>query len=390
MTHFRDFFERYVAAHANRELRRLMASYSILNFSTSAVSLFEPIYLYSLGFSLSQILLFYLAVYVGYFFLLPIGAKFTYHLGLHHAMLLSSPFLVVYYLSLYAIKFHWLFIILAIFSLILQKILYWPAFHSEVVNFGSDGERGKEISTLSSLSYLSAFLGPAFGGVMIAAIGFPALFAVAAMLIIASNIPLITLPEIRRVADFNYFAAMKRLVEPGMRRFTLAMFGYGEELILMVIWPIYIFLVLKGYAATGAVVSLSLILSTVAILYIGRLSDLRGCRGLLKTGVIFTAASWIGRLFLRTNLGIFGADGFYRVARNLLGIPLASLVYARARAGQVMETIIAFEMALAVGKILAAGAGIAVLALFQQNFSALFILAGVMTAFYALYPRESK
>ncbi len=376
--------ERFIATRSSREVRRLMSSVAILDFAVAAISLFEPIYLYTLGFSLIQILLYYAAIYVLYLFLLPLGGKIANNLGFNHVITLSSPFLIAYYLSLFAIKYHPLFMILAIIVYPVQKILYWPGYHSELSRYGDDGERGREISNISSLSALVSILGPLFGGVMIAAVGFPALFAIAGMLILASNIPLMSLPEKMLHSGFKYGEAFKRLASHERRRDAIAMLGYGEELLALVIWPIFIYVFLKGYVATGALVSASILLSTIAVLYIGRIADLQSRHAVLRTGVIFTAASWIVRLFIRTSLGLLGVSVFYGVSRSMLGIPFLSLVYSRAGRSATMETIIFFEMSLAVGKILTALLGVLLLLISPNPFAALFILAAVCSSLFAL------
>jgi len=168
MTAFRDVFERLLATHASRQVKGLMSATALLNFAVSAISLFEPIYLYSLGWSLASICLYYFAVYALTFFLLPLGARYVGRLGFQHAILYSSPFLIVYYLALFAIPHHPGFVALAVAAFAVQKILYWPAFNAEMVKYGHDGERGREISNLASLSSFATILGPTFGGVLTA------------------------------------------------------------------------------------------------------------------------------------------------------------------------------------------------------------------------------
>ena len=78
------------------------------------------------------------------------------------------------------------------------------------------------------------------------------------------------------------------------------------------------------------------------------------------------------------------------MARNLLGIPLASMVYSRAKSDSMMETIIAYEMSLSIGKMLAALLGIALLFFLPGNFNALFALAAGMTLLYAFFPKAAS
>jgi len=386
MPSFKDFYDRFTATHADPEVRRLTASVGILDFAVASISLFEPIYLTTLGLTLPHVLLFYALVYLLYFFLLPLGARLSGRWGFHHAILYSSPFLIAYYLLLLAAKGDAWFLLLAAPVYALQKTLYWPSFHQELAKFGHDEERGREISNLASVSFLGAILGPVFGGVMISAAGFAPLFSVVGVLILASNIPLMSLPDRRTRDGFGYLPALKRVFEPERRRDALSRFGYGEELIGLVVWPVFIFTALKGYAETGLLVSASLLVTMISILYIGRLADLQSRHALLRSGTFFTAAAWVARMFVASPLGVLGADVFHRVSRALLGIPYISITYADAKKRGLLESVIFFEMALALGKAGAALLGAAVLWLVPGGFAAVFALAAAFTLLYARIP----
>ncbi len=385
MINFRGALDRLIATHPSEQVRGLMSSAGILNFATSSIALFEPIYLTVIGFSIIQVLLYYLAVYALMFLLLPCIHLVSRNLGFQHAILYSSPFLIVTYLSLYAAKFYPWFIVLAALAAAIQIVLYWPSFHGELAGFGVDGQRGKEISSVSGAIALSSILGPLFGGVMIAVVGFPALFAVASMLIIASNVPFLSIPDGRHRDGFEYRAAFRRLAAGENRRQVVSFLALGEDLISLVVWPIFIYQTLQGFTATGAVVSISLLVTTAITLFIGRISDVQSRHAVMRTGLIFLAGAWIARALARTGTAVFGADALYRVAGNTLWIPLLSMVYGRAKRASVLEGIVLFEQSLALGKILACLLGIVVLMIFPGSFTALFLLAGAFTLLYALY-----
>ncbi len=386
MTAFRDVFERFLATHASRQVKGLMSATALLNFAVSSISLFEPIYLYTLGWSFASICLYYFAVYALTFFLLPFGARFVGRLGFQHAILYSSPFLIVYYLALFAIPNHPGFIALAVAAFTAQKILYWPAFHAEMVKYGHDGERGREISNLASLSSFATILGPTFGGVLIAVAGFPAAFIAASLLILASNIPLLSIPEERSKDGFAYLPALKRVFAKEHRGDVVAMSGYGEEFVAMVVWPIFLFTTLKGYASTGVIVSVSILMTTLTMLFIGRLSDLQSRHAVLRTGAVFTSVSWIFRVFLSGPQGVLFGDFFYRSARSLLGIPMMSVVYERAGKGPMLERLIMFEMAVILGKAVFMVAGFVLALALPGNFAAFFLLAAAASLLYAKLP----
>jgi hypothetical protein len=154
----------------------------------------------------------------------------------------------------------------------------------------------------------------------------------------------------------------------------------------MVIWPIYIFTALKGFEATGFIVSLSILLSTLALLFIGRLSDLQSRHAVLRTGSIFTSFSWIIRPFLFGASGALAGDLLYRISRTLLSIPMITVIYERAGKGPLLERTSLYEMGVFFGKSMTMliGAGLALL--LPGNFTAFFILAAILSLFYSRLP----
>ena len=381
--HFRHYLEHYLAPHPSQEVRELFISTAILDFATSAVMIFEPIYLYTLKFTLEQILLFYIAIYVFYFLLLPIGGRICRSHGYEHTILFSSPFLILYYVSFFAISYSHFFIIAAVAALVIQKILYWPSYHSNFATWSDQAEGGREVSNMSALAAFASALAPVVGGLIIAVAGFRTLFAAVAVLILASNIPMLRTPEFFVPKPFSYGAALKRLGKKENRRSFLACLGFGEELIALVLWPIFIALIIPNLFSLGAIISLSMLANVLVTLYVGSLCDDGGKLPVLRSGAVYTAGSWLARLLVGGGLGIFLIDSFYRVAKNMIGVPLTALFYDDARRGAATETVVFFEMSLALGKILAAVLAIVIFRLFPGFWGGIFILAGIFTVFYA-------
>lgn len=387
--HFRSYMEHYFAPHPSRQVKELFASTAILNFATGTVMLFEPIYLRTIGFSVVQILLFYAALYVVYFFLLPLGGKICRRHGYEHTILFSSPFLIVWYLSFFAIPYHPAFIGVAILSLAIQKILYWPGYHANFATWSVKAEEGREVSNMAALAGLAAVLAPAFGGFLIVTAGYKALFIVVSVLILLSNVPLLKTPELYMPQPFAYAPAMRRLFAKANRSRLAAYMGFGEELLALVAWPLFLALMVPDAARLGAIVSFAMLANIAATLYVGRVSDDGGKTAVLRSGTVYTAASWLVRAFVTGGFGVFLIDSFYRIAKNMVNVPLLTMVYDDAKDGEVMDGVVLFEMALSLGKILAAILAAGALWLWPDAWIAVFAIgAGFTLLFAALRGRE--
>lgn len=380
--HLRFLIARFLPHLIRREVKELYAAVAIRDFAVSAVLIFEPIYLYQQGLGLRGVLFFYLGVYAIYFVLLPLGGKVARTRGFEHSMLFASPCTILYYLSLVLVPFNPLFLGVAMFAFALEKTFYWPGYHADFALYSVQEERGREISQLIIIDNLVYILGPLVGGLLVTFGGFRLLFPVAAGLIVLSNLPLLATRETVTPGTFSYAKAFRTLVDRSTWRQALTYVGFGEELIVLTVWPLFIFLVIRNFATMGVVVALSTFVSGFAVVTIGRLTDRRGKRPVLRFGAFVTMIAWFLRLFVRSSGHVFAVDTLSRLSKNIIMVPLTARLYERAFAGHVVRSVVFFEMWLTVGKILAAALVILATVFFPPGWSAAFIIAGLFTALY--------
>ncbi|MEI6287964.1 MAG: MFS transporter [bacterium] len=380
----------------SRQVRELYFSSLILVFAESLIAIFEPVFLFlffsgrgaSLPIALMQVIIFYLAIYVLYFFTIPLGAKFAKHFGYEYSMSLSSVFVVLIYLGFILMKtWFWPAIILSIVSYTLAKLFYWPAYHANFARFSDCSERGREISNLGVLQSIGGIIAPVIGGFILKFYSFPVLFVLAAVLILLSNIPMLRTKEKFEPTKFSYFGAYKFLFSKAKRRKFFSLWGYGEEFIAIVIWPIFIYVVVKDFLDLGALTAVSLFATTLIFLFIGRLTDSQDGRSILRLGTWFYFFSWLVRLFTRTVPGIFTVDVYSRLGKQALSVPITAMTYSKAmeKDSSTMGTILFFEMSLVAGKIIAMIACLLLLQFFAFSWNPLFVLAGLMSLLYLLF-----
>jgi len=374
------------ATGLTRQVRELYLSSSIVTLAVAMVAIFEPIYLYQSGFSINQILYFYFGVYVIYLFTIPLGAKFARRFGYEKAILVGSPFLAVYYICLYLIPSNMLFAVAAILAFTIQKSFYWPGYHADFARFGQNKERGREVGNLIVLSSLVYIAGPLIGGFLISVWGFKMLFTAATILIIASNLPLLSTPEKFKPVPFSYSDSFRRLFAKENRRNFFGFIGFGEEFLVMVIWPVFIFTVLKNFLEIGSLIALATLATTLVVLFVGKMvdGDLQHRRSVLKTGAVFSSGAWLLRLLVQGGLGVFLVDALSRITKNVIIVPMMAMTYQRASETSVMKTIIFFEQALIIGKLLAIIFSLILLSFVPNSFAVMFTLGALMTLLYSL------
>lgn len=370
------------------EIKELFWSGLIMNFTLAMVLIFEPIFLYKIGYSLAQIMLFFLAVYIFYLFLDPLGAAYAARHGYEVSIFVSTFFLIIYYLCLFLLpQFPWL-IILAPIAYALQKAFYWPAYHADFAKYSTPSHSGREISLMTLIISLVYVLGPVLGGLLITFGGFKLLFIIASLLFLISNIPLLLTKEVFRPTGFGYLEIFKRMLSKKERGVFLAYAGYGEELIFMVVWPIFISLIIINYFSIGLLMTLATLLTVIITVYLGKLTDTKNKKKILQAGVGISLLTWVLRIFLTTPLGIFFMDSLSRLSKNIIGIPMMTITYKNARNHKIISAITFFESSLAVGKIIACLIILLFLVIISDQGLAVyyfaFILAGGMSVLYAL------
>lgn len=344
-----------------REISELYATITIKNFAFSMMSIFEPIFIYNQFHSLSAVFLFYAAVYLFYFISLPLGAKAASKYGFEHCIFYSVPFAIFYFLTLSQIPNNKTLMIFSILFVVAYKTLFWPSYHSDFAHYSRSGYRGREISMLSFVSTMATVIGPVLGGIIISTFGFRVLFVIVSMVSLVSIIPIFTTREKFHPHTFSYSKAFERIYKPSNHykpKDFLAYLGFGEEIISVVAWPIFVYLLIDKYYLMGIIMSVLAIILALITLYVGKLSDIlniKGRRKLLNSSEIIRFLSWLLRPFASNWLGVILIDTISSGAKIGINYPILTGAYNKGDSHRgFLEYVIYFEMSLALGKFIIA------------------------------------
>lgn len=374
--HLQNYFPKAI----RREIGELYASAAISNFAGSLVLLFEPIFLYSaLGFSVTKVLGFFAVVYAVYIVTIPLGGKVASVYGYRHCIALSVPFQIFYWLALLASISHpnAAFVAAAVYGL--SKTFYWPGFHSVMARYGQSQEMGREFGAIYAIMSLANIAGPLAGGLVAQRYGFEGGFFAAAIVYCFSIFPLLMAKEIF-VPKLYRFKDTLELYKTFPKKF-LGYMGFGEELLFMVVWPIFIYITVKNFESTGALITGASLVAAALALVIGKISDQYTKKMLVRLGAFFTALIWVARTAIANVWGVFTMDSLGRTAKETYFIPLSTLVYLRSEATHIIPYSVFFEQSLAIGKLLACLIGMLAFYL-TGSFVVLFILGALFSLLY--------
>ncbi len=378
----------FVPHQLSPEVKELYSSTILMNFGLAMVQMFEPIYLYSIGYSLPEIMLFFLAVYGMYFLLIPLGAKFAGRFGTERSIELSTIFISLLYVCLFAIQYNHQLFYLAAALYALQKMFYWPAFHADFAQHASSIERAREVSSLTVATSLVFILGPILAGYLISIGGYGWLFIIVALIFLLSNLPLMSTDEQFVPFSFPYWRTYVELFSTNLWRFKVAYLGYAEEYVVMVVWPIFIATVVKDDFQIGLVIGLMVLVSTVVTLIAGKFADKhRDHRPILRLGSLLYSMTWILRTVISTVGGVFTAGSLSWLLKNIISVALTSSSYASAKRRNVMKTVVEFELSLVVGKLAMIVILLGVFSLvpdLHQGFNWAFVAAAVTSLLYMM------
>jgi hypothetical protein len=369
----------YLSHHLSREIKELYWAKALSDFALAAVLLFEPVFLYSLGYSIQQVTYFFLAVYVLYLFLMPFGAKVAARYGYEHSIFYSSFFMILYWMLLFNGEAYPVMIILAPIALAAQKALFWPAFHSDMSRFSSADQRGRENSGLYALSSMIFILGPVVGGFIAAKFGFAWLLLFVSVITLASNIPLFTTKEQFTPKPYNYSDTWNYFRQ--YPRQMMGYWGFGEEFTQLTLWPIFIYITVPDFLKLGTIISVSTLIATGVMLYVGILSDRRNKELLIRYLSVLNGLFWVIRSFFPTLRGVLATNTLGTISKNSLIVPVTSLTYDRANQTHIMPYVVFFEQNLVIGKIM-----IMVLLLLLMaatvNWFYIFLITGLFSLLY--------
>ncbi|MBW3011067.1 MFS transporter, partial [Candidatus Woesearchaeota archaeon] len=305
---------------------------------------------------------------VAFALITPFAAKLSARIGLKHAILLSCPLYITFYLLLYSLK------VLAISYLFVPiffgvaSALFWISFHVEFARVSETGKRDSETGKWIGYSSLAVLCGPLVGGILIDTAGFSVVFIIASILLIASATFLFFTKERHEPAEISFRHVFSR---KNMKN-SIAFIGYGVHTMAGgVLWPLFIFFILNTYTSLGFLGSLAGAGTAFVTFIVGKMSDRYNKRHFLKIGSSLYSMSWFVRHFVETVGQVFGVTMFASMVFTMVEVPSHALVYEEFQEN-LMEKLVFREMALCVGRIL-----VLLVFLLTGEFLLSFMLSGV-------------
>jgi len=359
----------------NKELRRgffgLYFGRMAMSIANGLIGIFLPIFLYNLleG-NVSLIMGYYALAGITYVFLVAFGAQFLNKFGFRKSLVLGSFLAAAVNTAYYfTTKENALILLsLALISLVLFRMFFWIPYHVDFAVFTNKGKKGGQVGLMLGTMTLVGIAGPMIAGYIIQSSSMQVLFSIAVIIYLLSMIPFRMVPRTNERFSWSYAKVWRELFAKKNRGIVWASMAVGaEDIIGFTIWPIFIFILLKGnYFQVGALESFIVGITVLLQLMFGHYLDRMGKKHkMLKTSSILYALGWIIKIFVATAIQVFVAGLYHRITKVLTDTSYDAIFYETAadQGHYIDEYTVLSEMAINIGRVIGTGS-VAVLLMF--------------------------
>lgn len=311
----------------------------------SLMGVFIPIFLYQLGYSLTNISMY--LVWCGVFWVALIypTMRGIARFGPNRVMAVSSVVSLVFFAQLATFsQQRWPLWSIAI-SWGIMVATYWFPLRVSFAAAVNPDRQGMQISWSSALILATGGLAPFIGGVIAEVAGISAIYIVGFTLMLLAAGPLFMTPDIARPRRFS----MRTIP---IRRYLgsyLANISYTTDDVVFYFWPLLIFLVVPSYVGVGALSSVIVLSSIVVSLYVGRRLAHQEPARYLRQGSWLLGITNAVRSAATAASHVFALNLLSGISHSLLDTPFFSRYYERGRGEQGFRFIFAMQVASAIG-----------------------------------------
>jgi MFS family permease len=299
-------------------------------FSRSMIAVFIPIFLLKLGYSISQVLIFYIIYNI---IDLPLNffAKWTIEkIGARKVIILGTIFSVFFFITLYNLGPNsWaLIILLALFGA-LYDTFYWVG---HIYLFMKCNKNTKSVTKDTSILYIvkkiAGFIAPIIGAGILIFFEKNVLIIISVTILILSSLPLFRINNIkdrpnRKITFFKFFKNWNGIKEYLIH--SVASFHWVSE---GIIWPIFIYTVFKSIEAVAIIPVIASITAIILAYFSEKFTKIN--RSLvISLGAFLIAITWIARVFITSEIFYFASVLLVGLFVVLYTLPLDSSLYEK-------------------------------------------------------------
>ncbi len=355
---------------------------TLTKLASSLVGFFIPIYLLTLGYSVSDVMWYTLVqAVVGLPCALATG-WLSAKIQLKYLMAARVPVIIALLAILINLPTHPVPLALIGVLNAAHFALYWIPLHVFFTVATSRDKVGRQFGLLIGIPKLVGIAGPFVAGLVAATLGFNWIFTAAATLYALSSLPMLAIPPYQESLDFN-LAKFRHLYRRYRRYFWLEIAENIQEELDAVIWPLVVFITLKSTIQAGAIGTTMAAGSAIFTYFVGRWTDRTDAFKLIRLGAGLCLMLWLVRLGTITPVLAFTVSALMGFASVIQTIPFNGIIYNLARDNNPREFILFREVPITIARVIVYGTGL----ICATHIQSLFWLAIIAYAVFAVMPR---
>ena len=361
-----------------KELRAIYLTLAIRDLALSMIGIFVPLYFIKvLNYTINKTLLFYLVYSIIFGISSPLTAKLSARIGFKKSILLSIPFYIAFYFILNSLKTSTTHFAIPAVIIALADSIFWISLHTDFARASDKKHRGEEVGFMFYSTIFVGLMGPLIGGLILTYYNFITLFWVVNSILLICVIPLFFSKEIHEKASFSY----KYIFEKTHFKDLLNFIAYGARLVSEgILWPIFLFLIIKRYIGLGFLITLSSVIAIFAAYNFGKITDTKSKNILLRTGAVFYSITWLIRSFFKTVFSVSLITLISSILTIMVDIPFTTKTYDKSLKKNLVEYLVFREIALCIGRSL-----IIILVILVNSLTGGFIFTGITTLFHLFF-----
>lgn len=334
-----------------QEIQEVYIHSFLFKLAESLVAIFIPFYIIQNGFSPLTVLVFYSIYYLTHMIgSIPFGILAT-KIGYKHTSLLSSVFILAFYLTIRAAETT----PALYFSAFLGGLgltIYWMGMNPEVAKSSDKGKEEEETGIFFSMPSIAGIIAPFTGGLILAYFTSNILFLIAAGLMFVSFTPFLFSSEHKEGIEMDLNELFTRdMFYDMVTYFTEGVHSVGGK----ILWPLYLAIIIGGsvnIGTAGTVLALGGAITSVAI---GKVTDKQNKSRIIMTGAIISGITMILMSQVTTNITAFIISGIHGLVYTAVNLPIFSSAIRRAEEKDIMEYFTVREIALSTGRLATLG-----------------------------------
>ena len=330
------------------------AVYAMQSFDSIAgglIGIFMVIYFLTLGYSVSQIFIFYIINNFSILVLFFIAGFFSKRFGLARTLSVRLIFLflslfLLYNLDKHQAFFYWISVLSAA-----ELAFYWFPLHVIFAKNSKKELMGSHVSKLFAIPKFIKLFVPILGSVITYYFGFKALFVFAGGVYAITVIPFLFVEKIPAEVSINF----ERIIDYARRHkkyFLTEMFLTIPAETEAFILPMFLYLSFSNIFSIGFFATFVSLGSAIFMMLVGKYSDKIGKRKFMRIGSIFMLTIWLGFYFATKQEVFFILSLLSGFLGALISIPFKSIFYINAKNNHVEDFVIFREIPIAIGRVL--------------------------------------